>query len=223
MNSLNVSIAKFAKLKPHERVLAVVVVAVLLYGVADIALLVPQQKKIKDLQRLDQAHQTELASINKTLAEMGNGMSNSSDQPSKDRAVLDELNKQIADVDAFFGRADTTTSQVGALVRELLDASPGMTLVSLKTLPVVQFYSPASKASGSDKAAKEAQKIIYRHGVEVSVKGNYMALLSYMENLQKYPKRLFWSGATLDVSVHPDAVLKLVIYTLSDQPISLLR
>lgn len=213
MNSLNVTIAKFAKLQPRERLLAVVVAAVVLYVIVDMALLGPQQKKIKDLQQLDQAHQTDLASINKILAELVI----SPNQMSRERATLDELKKQIADADAFFSQADATTSQVGALVRELLDASPGLTLVSLKTLPVARFYSPENKA------ANEVQKTIYRHGVEVSVKGKYMSLLSYMENLQKYPKRLFWSDAALDVSVYPDAVLKLVIYSLSDQPLSSLR
>ena len=57
----------------------------------------------------------------------------------------------------------------------------------------------------------------------VSVKGKYMALLSYMENMQNYPKRLFWSEAKLDVSAYPEAVLTLVIYSLSDQSSSPLR
>lgn len=221
MNIFNVSMDKFAKLPLRERLLLVGVAAAILYFIVDIALLLPQQRKIADLMLLDKAHKTELVSVNHSLAEIEKDVSKSPDKLSRDRAVLEELQKQIADVEAFIGQADVTTSQVGALVRKLLDASPGLTLLSLKTLPVVQFYSPESKAGVSDKTPKEtgeAPKTIYRHGVEVSIKGKYMELLSYMENLQKFPKLLFWSEAKLDVSVYPDAVLKLVIYSLSEQP-----
>lgn len=227
MNFLNESIASFAKLQLRERLLAVLLGSIVLYFIVNLALLAPQEKKIKHLQQLDKAHKVELASINKTLDEMEKGLSKGLDPQAGDRATLDALKKQIADGDAFFGQTDATTSQVGTLVKDLLDTSPGLTLVSFRTLPAQELITP-SKASQGDKAAKgsvEIQKIIYKHGVEISVKGNYMMLLSYMENLQKYPKRLFWSQARLDVPAYPEkeAVLKLLIYSLSDQPVSPLR
>ncbi len=224
MTALNVAISKFTKLKMLERVLVVVVVAITLYFIADIALLGPQQHKLKELQQLDKAHQAELASIEMNV-------STRIEQTSTDQAALDELKKQIADVHAFFGPTDATTSEVGALLRKLLDTSPGLTLVSLKTLPVEPFFLSENKVNGNNKAGKEIspnettefQKALYKHGVEVSVKGNYMALLTYMESLHKYPKRLFWAEASLDVNPYPNSVLKLVIYTLSDQPSTPLR
>ena len=115
----------------------------------------------------------------------------------------------------------------GALIKELLSANPGLTLMSLKTLPAVVFYTPpqqvAVNGSEPQNIALKAQGSIYKSGVEVSVKGKYMALLSYMENMQNYPKRLFWSEAKLDVSAYPEAVLSLVIYSLSEQSSSPLR
>jgi MSHA biogenesis protein MshJ len=217
--------ASFAKLHLRERLLVVVALAALLYFIVDVALLEPQQNKLKNLQQLDKAHQTELVAMNNALAGIEQAASKSAVPSANKRAALDELKKQIADVDTFFGLVDTTTSEMGALVKEVLNASPGLTLVSLSTLQTEPFYSPPqSKAGGDNKAAMEpAPKTIYKQGVAVSVKGNYLALLSYMENLQKYPKRLFWSDAKLDVSAYPDAVLKLDIYSLSAQPSSALR
>jgi MSHA biogenesis protein MshJ len=135
-----------------------------------------------------------------------------------ERATLEGLKKQIAEVNAFYGPAGATNSEVGQLLKELLDVSPGLTLVSIKTLPVSQFSAIDDKVAGSD-----AQKALYKHGVEVSVRGNYMALLSYMQHLQKYPRSLFWSQAKLDVSAYPVSVLNLVIYSLSDQASTPLR
>lgn len=224
MKFLNDSIARFARWSMRERLLALAAVAAVLYFSADFALLGPQQKKIKAVRDLGQANTTELASINQVLAQMENAEVKARDPLARERATVAALKKQIADVDAFFGQADPTTSQIGALVRELLDANPKLTLVSLKTLSPTEFYSPANAAPASGNAAKdvkdnrEVPKTVYRHGVEVSIKGNYLALLAYLENLQKTPGRLFWSEARLDVSTYPESVLKVVIYTLSDQP-----
>ena len=225
MNSLNELMARFNKLHLRERLLATAAVAAILYFIVDVAMLKTQQERIKDLQQLDKAHKTELASVNAALAEAEKKAVAVSEQVSRDRAILDMFKKQIADADALLEQSDTNTSQVGALLKKLLDANPGMTLVSLKTLPVTVFYSPEIKAGKDGKAAEpmEAQRTVYRHGVEVSVKGDYLALLSYMENLQKYSERLFWSEAKLDASTYPDAVLKLVIYSLSDQASPSLR
>jgi MSHA biogenesis protein MshJ len=216
-------IARFNKLALREQLLVVVAMAAVLYFAVDFALLGPQQKRTVRLLTQDQANKIELASISKTLAELGTPTAKQSDPLARDRALLEDLKKQIAEADAFLGQANATTPQVGALVREMLGASPGLTLVSLKTLPVTTFYTPRNAPAGNDKPAANGaapQTPIYRHGVEVSVKGNYLALLPYLENLQKYPKRLFWSEAKLDASAYPDAVLKVVIYTLSEQPSS---
>lgn len=232
MKFLNDSIARFARWSMRERLLALAAVAAVLYFSADFALLGPQQKKIKAVRDLGQANSTELASINQVLAQMDNAEVKARDPLARERATVAALKKQIADVDAFFGQADPTTSPLGALVRELLDANPKLTLVSLKTLSPTEFYSPANAAPASGNAAKDAKdakdnrevpKTVYRHGVEVSIKGNYLALLAYLENLQKTPGRLFWSEARLDVSTYPESVLKVVIYTLSDQPSAPLR
>lgn len=229
MKFLNDSIARFARWSMRERLLALAAVAAVLYFSADFALLGPQQKKIKAVRDLGQANTTELASINQVLAQMENAEVKAREPLPRERATVAALKKQIADVDAFFGQADPTTSPLGALVRELLDANPKLSLVSLKTLSPTEFYSPANAAPASGNAAKgnkdnkEVPKTVYRHGVEVSIKGNYLALLAYLENLQKYPGRLFWSEARLDVSTYPESVLKVVIYTLSDQPSAPLR
>ncbi len=218
MNQLTLMLNKFAKLQLRERLLVLAALAALLYFIVDITLLIPQQKKIAKLQQLDIAHKAELASVNKALTEIGKDMSIVTDQQGKDRATLDELNKQIADAEAFFAKADAATSQLGELVKELLNASPNLKLVSLSTLPTTPFYMRENKAGGGEKAMA-----IYKNGVAVSIKGDYMALLAYMESLQKYPRRLFWAEAKLDVAAYPEAMLKLVIYSLSDQASPALR
>lgn len=220
MNFLNASIGRYAKLRRAERLVLLLAAAVAIFFIVYIGLLMPQQKKLADFRRLDKAHLEQLASIEKNLS-LGN------DQISKDRLVLEQLKKQMADFNAVLGQSNNASSNVGSLLKELLAVTPGLSLVSLKTLHVAPFYTPEVKDAGTNKNAPpidpKFQKTIYKHGVEISVKGNYATLLSYMENLQKYPKRLFWSEARLEVATYPDAVLKLVIYSLSDQSSAPLR
>lgn len=217
MKSLYLSLARFEKLSLRERLLAAMAMTAVLYFAADIVVLTPQHKAIRAFQERDKAHQTELTTLNMVLAGMESEAARAGDPNAKDRTLLAELKRQIAEADAFLGLSDAGAPQLGTLVRELGGASPRLTLVSLKTLPVTVLYGPGKEAPGSRKPG-EFQKTIYQYGVEVSVKGAYFDLVSYLENLQKYPGRLFWSDARLDVPSYPEAVLKLVVYTLSDQP-----
>lgn len=228
MNYLNVSIVRFARLHLRSRLLLVAAAALALYLIADIALLAPQQKKLNHFNQLNKSHKFELDAVNNALTAIKNDPSSAAGQTPGERAI-ETLKKQVAEVDAFLGQADPSAAQTTSLLKELLEASSGLTLVSLRTLPVEPFYTPEikpdDKVDGSGVAAREiseAQKTIYKYGVEISVRGNYMDLLSCMENLRKYPRHLFWSGAWLDAT-YPDAVLKLVIFSLSDQSSSPLR
>jgi MSHA biogenesis protein MshJ len=60
-----------------------------------------------------------------------------------------------------------------------------------------------------------SEKQIYKHGVKITVRGNYADLLQYLTALEKLPSQMFWGVAKLDVVQHPTAELSLTLYTLS--------
>jgi MSHA biogenesis protein MshJ len=64
-------------------------------------------------------------------------------------------------------------------------------------------------------AAAPAPSLLYRHGVEVTVRGNYLDMVNYMEALEAMPTQLFWGRAQLEVEEYPGARLTLTLYTLS--------
>jgi MSHA biogenesis protein MshJ len=57
--------------------------------------------------------------------------------------------------------------------------------------------------------------LLYRHGVEVTVRGNYLDMVDYMSALEAMPTRLFWGQAQLDVEEYPASRMTLTLYTLS--------
>lgn len=109
--------------------------------------------------------------------------------------------------------------RMAPLVDTILRANARLKLVSMRTLPVESMSSLGAQAAAVAPAATSGQApspvLLYRHGVEVTVRGNYLDMVEYMSALEAMPTRLFWGRAQLDVEEYPSARLTLTLYTLS--------
>lgn len=126
----------------------------------------------------------------------------------------------------------------------ILKSNGRLHVMALKTLPVSGLSDPApgeGKAAepkpGEAATAAAAQaaatapglardgtaaavvatpaQLLYRHGVEITVEGSYLDMVSYMSALEAMPTQLFWGKAVLEVPQYPRARLTLTLYTLS--------
>lgn len=109
--------------------------------------------------------------------------------------------------------------RMAPLVDTILRANARLTLVSMRTLPVESMSAlggqgAATQAAPAATPAKPTE-LLYRHGVEVTVRGNYLDMVEYMSALEAMPTRLFWGRAQLDVEEYPASRLTLTLYTLS--------
>ena len=115
--------------------------------------------------------------------------------------------------------------RMGPLLEGILRANGRLKLVSMRTLPAESLASPGAAASAAE-ATPAASGIavgptsgdvplLYRHGVEVTVRGNYLDMVEYMSALDAMPTRMFWGRAQLDVETYPTARLTLTLHTLS--------
>src|SRR4051794_2009643 len=108
----------------------------------------------------------------------------------------------------------------------MLATSPGVALVSVKTLPVQTVIQPTAARpaapAGENQKAPPSTGVeasgagVYRHAIEVKLRGNYTALLPYLEKLQRGSSRLTWADARLQAA-YPEATLTIVVFTLSGQ------
>jgi len=111
--------------------------------------------------------------------------------------------------------------RMGPLVDGILRANGRLKLVSMRTLPVEPLAGPDAAATAAPApapaptAGAAAIPLLYRHGVEVTVRGNYLDMVDYMSALDAMPTRLFWGRAQLDVEDYPGARLTLTLHTLS--------
>lgn len=212
---------EFHKWSLRERLLALVATTIALYFILFFSLVVPQNKKILAAHQLQKSHQTELAAIVATTTQMETEVAAGQNPFAEKQAELEALQKKIAEAETFFQYGNGSGSaQTSELVSDMLSSSPQVSLVSLRILPVEMFFQPQNAPQGPQTNGLSPGMPIYKHGVEVVVKGSYGALLGYMEHMRQAPRRLFWGDAQLDVSAYPDSVLKLVIYTLSDKQVS---
>lgn len=215
---------KYGKLSLRERLLVLAAVAAALYFMFDALLLAPQQQRIKQLNQSAQAHQQEKGVLVAQLVAMEGVKSKAVDLAQSQRNEMAALQKQIAAAEVFYGQSDQRSSSLGVLLHELLATNPRVSLTGLKTQPSSVFFAPTVAAAGNKaaQAGPELKDIVYRSGVEVSLKGSFPALLTYLQALERRSDRLFWSNAHLDVSVYPDVVLRLDIATLgNDASVSL--
>lgn len=224
MNKFKQILLKFQALSLRERLLAVAAAVAVLYFLTDFALLAPQSRSAKGLQQQISQQKTELDALNKVMAELSKGPSD--DGLAKQRAERDDLRARVTQAESTFGQAAKGAS-LGELLRAMIGERPDLTLASLRTLPAEVFYKPpppvpgappsAGASSAAAASAPAPQLTLYKHGVEVSVRGKYAALLAYLQSLQGNPNRMFWASVKLDVATYPEATLLMIVYTLSDR------
>jgi MSHA biogenesis protein MshJ len=104
--------------------------------------------------------------------------------------------------------------RMAPLLEAIMKSNGKLQLVSMKTLPA----SPLSEAAAPAAAVAIAPPpvaLLYRHGVQVAVRGNYLDMVNYMDALEAMPTQLFWGRAELAVEEYPTATLTLTLYTLS--------
>ncbi|MBC7456521.1 MAG: type II secretion system protein M [Massilia sp.] len=124
-------------------------------------------------------------------------------------------------------------NQVVPLLDAILKTHGRLRLLSLTTLPVSGLNEAAAGAAaalppatlpsapgvvspGAPAAAAAAKppELLYRHGVQLAVQGNYLDMLDYMAALEAMPAQLFWGKVTLDATQYPATTLTLTLYTL---------
>lgn len=211
-------LSRFQALSTRERLMALGAGIAILYFLTDLALLSPPQRAAKALRQQIERQQKELVELNRAVAELSSG--SQADGLASLRAERDELRARVGEAEAVIGRASAEV-RLGEVIRTMVGATPGLTLVSLRTLPVEPFLhggaAPRAGAGPGAPAASGPAPALYKHGIEVAVKGRYLVLLSWLQGLERGPNRLFWSSLRLEVTTYPDATLKLTVYALSER------
>ncbi|GAA5179907.1 hypothetical protein GCM10025771_23190 [Niveibacterium umoris] len=112
--------------------------------------------------------------------------------------------------------------QMPTRLRDLLARQPGLELVSLRTLPVENLTARDDKANAAPTPASGQASppgtAIYRHGLEIAVRGEYAAIARWLTAVEQFGWQVFWGQMDLQVEKYPVSVATVTIYTLSLDP-----
>jgi len=214
---------RFDALSLRERVMVFAAVMVAVVALAYTLAIEPQLVRQKRIGAAMLQKQSEMKAFEAQVAKLIGGGELDAGRSGRERmarlrAEVNALDARVADEERKF----TAPSQVRAVVEGLLARNRGVALVEMKTLAVDTLAAGAKPGALPAKAvpAKPApgERLIYRHGLEVTVSGSYLELLAYARDLEKLPKQLYWGALELDAASYPKVSMKLTVYTLSLDP-----
>lgn len=207
--------AKFNARSLRERVLITATGVAAMVLVFDTLVLAPLDVQLKQLSSQLVGARTKIKAGEQVLA-AGRGQS---DPDAVKRRYRDELRRQIAEIDGKLQGLQkqlVPPDQVTRLLEGVLARERGLTLVSLRKLPVQQFQTAGVKAGAKAVPTSDrAQRSIYQHSFEIEVEGSYAELHAYLSKLETLPWQLFWGKAVLNADHHPRLRLSLTVHTLS--------
>jgi MSHA biogenesis protein MshJ len=170
----------------------------------------------------------------KTLGARMQGLARSQpvDPDTANRARISELNAKLAALESDVKGQSTrliSAQHMRTVLQQLLASRPGLELVELKTLPQTTIDTPVERAAPAPGGAAttanapgpDAQSrasgpaVIYKHGVQLAVRGRYLDLVGYLRSIEQMPVRLYWDRLEAVVEEHPLILMRITLYTVS--------
>jgi MSHA biogenesis protein MshJ len=215
--------ARFDALSLRERVMVFAAVMVALVALAYTLAIEPQLVKQKRMAAAMLQKHSEMKAFEAQVTKLVGGGGLEAGRTERER--LARLRAELAVLEARITaeeRKFTAPAQMRAVIEGLLARSRGVALVEMKTLAADTLAPSGNAAAQSAKLAPAkpaaGERLIYRHGVELTVTGSYLELLAYARDLEKLPKQLYWGTLELDAGSYPKVAMKLIVYTLSLDP-----
>jgi MSHA biogenesis protein MshJ len=203
----------------RERVIIFVMAVLVLVTLINTTLIGPQydeQKKLTD--RIKQQASTingMQTDIQKKMLLQSVGV----DTPSKVRLrSLSEQSAQMRTALQDTQKGMIPPDRMASLLEGILKQQGKLMLVSLKSLPATNLIAPivdAAKPADKTNDGKSGGGSIYTHGMQITVRGSYLDMMTYLAGLEASPWHLFWSKVQFNTADYPESTLTLTLYTLS--------
>ncbi len=150
---------------------------------------------------------TDIASLNSQLAIV--------------KREVDQLNNDLSHYFSIIGSVD----ELLVIVKELLESNEGLIVEELKLLPtevvnIENYYDinegiDEGEGEHNDAELNQDEIVLYKHKIHLQLKGNYVDLTRYLQQVESLKWGLFTQDISYKVNKHPDAAISLLLYTLS--------
>ena len=205
---------KVDALSQRERLLVLLGLLAVVVAVTNGMLLDPVSRQAKTLAGEVAANQMQVAALKQQVSVLDHTALVDPDLQNKNR--LAEINRQLQQTgESLNGMQQRLVSpdRMARLLEDILKENGQLQLVSLKTLAPSGAAAPGQVAASA--TASAAEPPVYRHGVELNVRGRYMDLMNYLAALEKLRWHMLWGNISLTADAYPQSTLTVTIYTLS--------
>lgn len=215
--------AKFDALSLRERLMVAIAAFAATYFLVDALLLGGWQRQNAGIKATLLEQRAESA---RTAAQVQEQQVRAGSHPDAlARARIREIEQKIAAIDASLQSSSkqlVPPERMASLLEDLLKGNKRLQLVKLATLPAEALLA-REPASGAAQAAEPMQAAaeqpagqnIFKHGVELTLRGNYFDMLDYLAQIEALPWQMYWGRLRLEARDYNHPVLTLTLYTLS--------
>ncbi|KFZ28981.1 hypothetical protein IDAT_04705 [Pseudidiomarina atlantica] len=196
---------KFVELPLNRRKFWLVLSVVFVCYLGLYVLLLPQWQSFQTEQVKIQQQQQRLSLLEQQLEALDIRLSGDPKAPL--RRKLADLESQLQQVNQ---RLQNETNYVSAadnrrLLQALLGSARDLSVKSAQALPAERVYGDGEATEGA----------IYKHRLQLVVRGNYQQVFEYFQQLEQLPWSFYWQRMDYQVTEYPQAEVLLEIYTLS--------
>jgi len=215
--------ARVDALSQRERMMSFAAAACSLAFIANLAVIGPLLRKQDQLHSQVVQQQNNIAGINAEILQKLQAAEADPDAPARARlAATREESARLSESLRAMQQGLVAPERMAPLLESILRANGRLKMVSVRTLPVEPLSGIGANPAAADGNAAAAsvkpsakRDLLFRHGVELTVRGSYLDMVDYMSALEALPTRLFWGKAQLEVEEYPSVRLTLTLYTLS--------
>ncbi|HUV99799.1 MAG TPA: type II secretion system protein GspM [Gallionella sp.] len=209
--------AAIDELSLRERTMIFVAAAFVVISLINVLLIDPLLARQKLLSSQVAQRQEKMKELQAQMQNILQAKKDSEHSPLRER--LAQLKQQLKEQDNYLqSRTDRLVEpdKMADLLKKVLENNGSLQLVELKTLPVSPLIeTPKGVAADTTGSQTGSQRQIFKHGVQITVRGGYLDMIRYVTALEKLPEQMFWGEASLSVEKYPDSLFTLTLYTLS--------
>jgi MSHA biogenesis protein MshJ len=186
-----------------ERRLIIIAVAALVVFAVDAVWLTPSYRALHGALTRQNEARTNLATLREAASVTAR------EREAKGHQLHDEIAQLRAQVESGKTALDQAQGslvparEMREVLNELLAQHGSLRLVAMRSLPREELHAKAGNA------------LMYSHGLEITVEGNYLDLLSWLRSLETMPRKLLWDGLRLESDPQAKLQLTLRVHTLS--------
>lgn len=106
------------------------------------------------------------------------------------------------------------------VIGNILEEQHDLTLIEIKNLteePKKEVASTAAESTGTASTTAADHLSLYKHKIYIKFSGEYFAVLTYLQSLERLKWCLTWDELNYKVLAYPIAEVTLVVHTMSDK------